>query len=67
MVEATLGALQNGNRCAFINKFIVIVPVPLWSRVGVRLVGKMLVSTDFGTSRLAAEVMNAIVETLSII
>ena len=67
MVETAFRAFQDGDGRAFVDEFVVIVPVPIRSWVSVRLVGIMLMSAYFGAGILAAKVVDAGVEACAIV
>ena len=67
MVETTFRSFKDGDRCAFIDELVVIVPIPIRPRVGMRLVGIMLVTADFGAGIFASEIMDTIVETGAVV
>ena len=67
MVEVALRALHDDRFRAFVDKFVVIVPVPIWPWVGVALVGIVLMAANLGACLFAAEVVEAVIEASAVV
>ena len=60
--QCTRGGIEASDGGIVIYQFIVVIPVPIWPRIGVALVREMLVPPDFDAGAFAAEAVRAIVQ-----
>ena len=67
MIQITFLPCQTGHRCAFVDELIIVVPIPIGTRIDMRLVGIMLMPSNLDTGRFTTQVVQALVQANSIV